>query len=230
MGLNFCKKHCIWLSLLCQTNSCLYQSPMTHLSIYILHTLSTYMMYLLLYNYLPFTCTSLKILHKTYLNTHDNTFVSSLSLIFTRQSHIILSGYDSQETLFYLKAELTFIEKSTDLRDPLYSHQSARQSIEPFSSCYMPSSVTYMPPQIAAISTIAIAIISINQPYQVLSHHHQRNKRLLLSYCQYHNNKCNCSQQFATCNNKCNCSQKLVLQFLQNNQLYITCEYLPESF
>ena len=202
MGLNFCKKHCIWLSLLCQTNSCLYQSPMTHLSIYILHTLSTYMMYLLLYNYLPFTCTSLKILHKTYLNTHDNTFVSSLSLIFTRQSHIILSGYDSQETLFYLKAELTFIEKSTDLRDPLYSHQSARQSIEPFSSCYMPSSVTYMPPQIAAISTIAIAIISINQIYvsYVLSHHCQRNKRPLSSNYQYCNNECNCSEQLVITN------------------------------
>ena len=61
--------------------------------------------------------TSLIIVHKTYLNKHDNTFVSTLSLIFTRQSHIILSGYDSQETLFYLKAMLTFIDESTDLRD-----------------------------------------------------------------------------------------------------------------
>ena len=48
----------------CQTNSCLDQSLMTHLSFYLLHTLSTHIMYLLLYNYLPFTCTSLKILHK----------------------------------------------------------------------------------------------------------------------------------------------------------------------
>ena len=63
---------------------------------------------------------------KTYLNIHDNTFVSTLSLIFTSQSHIILSGYDSQETLFYLKAKLTFIDKSIDLRDPLYSYQSVR--------------------------------------------------------------------------------------------------------
>ena len=73
-------------------------------------------MYSLLYNLLPFTCTSLIILHKTYLNIHRNTFVSTLSLIFTSQSHIILSGYDSQETLFYLKAKLTFINESTDLR------------------------------------------------------------------------------------------------------------------
>ena len=63
---------------------------MTHLSIYILPTVSTYMMYSLLYNLLPFTCTSLIILHKTYLNIHDNTFLSNLSLIFTSQSHIIL--------------------------------------------------------------------------------------------------------------------------------------------
>ena len=61
-------------------------------------------MYSLLYNLLPFTCTSLIILHKTYLNIYDNTFVSTLSLIFTRQPHIILSGYDSQETPFYLKS------------------------------------------------------------------------------------------------------------------------------
>ena len=99
---------------------------MTHLNIYILYTLSTYMMYLLLYNHLPFTCTSLIILHKTHLNIHDNTFVSTLTLIFTRQSHIILSGYDSQETLFYLKAKLTFINEYTDLRDPLYSYQFVR--------------------------------------------------------------------------------------------------------
>ena len=75
---------------------------MTHFSIYILPTLFTYMMYSLLYNYLPFTCTSLINLHKIYLNIHDNTFVSTLSLIFTRQPHITLSGYDSQEDLFYL--------------------------------------------------------------------------------------------------------------------------------
>ena len=81
-----------YFHIVCQTNSCLYQSLMTHLYIYILHTLS------------PFTCTSLIILHKTYLNIHCNTFVSTLSLIFTSQSHIILSGYDSQGTLFYLKS------------------------------------------------------------------------------------------------------------------------------
>ena len=63
----------------------------TYLHIYILHTLSTYVMYLLLYNLLPFTCTSLIILHKTYLNIHCNAFVFTLSLIFTSQSHIILS-------------------------------------------------------------------------------------------------------------------------------------------
>ena len=74
----------------CQTNSCLYQSLMTHLSIYILHTLSTYMMYSLLYKLLPFTCTSLIILHKTYLNKHNNTFMSTFSLLFTLQPHIIL--------------------------------------------------------------------------------------------------------------------------------------------
>ena len=74
-------------------------------------------MYSLLYNLLPLTCTSLIILHKTYLTIHRNTFVSTLSLVFTSQSHIILSGYDSQETLFYVKAKLTFIDESTDLRD-----------------------------------------------------------------------------------------------------------------
>ena len=111
---------CYGVQYCCQTNSCLYQSLVTHLSIYILHTLSTlstYMMYSLLYNYLPFTCTSLIILHKTYSNIHDNTFVSTLRLIFTSKSHIIMLGYDSQETLFYLKAKLTFIDESTDLRD-----------------------------------------------------------------------------------------------------------------
>ena len=72
------------------------------------------MMYLLLYNYLPSTCRFLTILHKTYLK---DTFISTLSLIFTSQSHNILSSYDSQETLFYLKAKLTFINESTDLRD-----------------------------------------------------------------------------------------------------------------
>ena len=66
--------------------------PLTHLSIYILHILSTHMMYSLLYNYLPFSCTSLIISHKTYLNIHDNIFISTISLIFTSQSHIILSG------------------------------------------------------------------------------------------------------------------------------------------
>ena len=84
------------------------------------------MMYSLIYNYLLFTCTSLIILHKTYLNIHDKIFVYTLSLICTRQPHIILSGYDSQETLFYLKAKLTFIDESIDLRDPLYSYQSVR--------------------------------------------------------------------------------------------------------
>ena len=84
------------------------------------------MIYSLLYNYLPVTCTSLIILHKTYLNIHDNTFIFTLSLIFTRQSHIILSGFDSQETIFYLKAKLTFIDEFTDLRDPIYSYQSVR--------------------------------------------------------------------------------------------------------
>ena len=79
----------------CQTNSCLYQSLLTHLSIYRLHTLSTYTMYSLLYNLLLFTCTSLIILHKTYLNIHDNTFVSTLIPIFTRQPNIILPDYDS---------------------------------------------------------------------------------------------------------------------------------------
>ena len=61
---------------------------MTQISIYILHTLPTHMMYSLLYNYLPFTCTSLTILHKTYL---EHTFISTLNLIFNSQSHIILS-------------------------------------------------------------------------------------------------------------------------------------------
>ena len=74
-------------------------------------------MYSLHCNCLPITFTSHTILHKTYLNIHGNTFVSILSLIFTSQSHIILSGYDSQETLFYLKAKSTFIDKSTRLRD-----------------------------------------------------------------------------------------------------------------
>ena len=49
-------------------------------------------MYWLHYNCLPITFTSLTILHKTYLNIHRNTFVSTLSLIFTSQSHIILSS------------------------------------------------------------------------------------------------------------------------------------------
>ena len=74
-------------------------------------------MYSLHYNWLPITFTSLIIPDKTYLNIHDNTFISTLSLIFTSQSHIILLGYDSQETLFYLKAKLTFIDESTRLRD-----------------------------------------------------------------------------------------------------------------
>ena len=65
------------------------------------------MMYLLHYNFLPFTFTSLTILQKTYLNY---TFVSTLSLI-------ILSGFDCQENFFYLQAELTFTNKSTRLRD-----------------------------------------------------------------------------------------------------------------
>ena len=98
----------------CQTNTCLDQSLMTQIYIYIL---CTRVMYSLHYNYLPITFTSLIILHETYLNIHHNTFISTLSLIFTSQSHIILSGYDSQETLFYLKAKLTFFDKSTDLRD-----------------------------------------------------------------------------------------------------------------
>ena len=71
-------------------------------------------------------------LSKQQLNIHANTLVSTLSLIdiiFTRQSHIILSCYDSQETLFHLKAKLTFIDKSTDLRDSLYSYQSIGLSI-----------------------------------------------------------------------------------------------------
>ena len=74
---------------------------MTQISIYILHTLPTRMIYLLHYNCLRFTFTSLTLLHKTYLK---HTFVSTLILIVTSQSHIILSGYDPQETLFYLKA------------------------------------------------------------------------------------------------------------------------------
>ena len=53
-------------------------------------------MYSLHYNCLPFTFTSLTILHKTYLK---HTFASTLSLIFVSQSHLILS-----ETLIYLKA------------------------------------------------------------------------------------------------------------------------------
>ena len=77
----------------CQENSCLDHSLLTHLSIYILHILSTHMMYSLLYNLLSFICTSLITLHKTYLNIHCNTFVSTLSLISTSQSHIILSAY-----------------------------------------------------------------------------------------------------------------------------------------
>ena len=48
-------------------------------------------MYSLHYNYLPIIFTSLTILHKTYINIHGNTFVSTLSLIFTSQSHILLS-------------------------------------------------------------------------------------------------------------------------------------------
>ena len=71
-------------------------------------------MYSLHYNCLPITFTSLTILHKTYVK---HTFISTLSLIFTSQSHIILSGYDSQETLFYLKVKLTFIDESSRLRD-----------------------------------------------------------------------------------------------------------------
>ena len=68
-----------------------------HFSIYIVQTLPTHMMYTLYYNYLPFTGTSLTIIHKTYLK---HTFISTLHIIFTIQSHIILSGDDSQETLF----------------------------------------------------------------------------------------------------------------------------------
>ena len=58
-------------------------------------------MYSLHYNCLLITFISLIILHKIYLK---HIFVSTLSLIFISQSYIILSGYDSQETLFYLKA------------------------------------------------------------------------------------------------------------------------------
>ena len=74
-------------------------------------------MYSLHCNCLPVTFTSLIILHIMYLNIHCNTFVSTLSLIFISQFHIILSGYDSHETLFYLKAKLTFNDKSTRLID-----------------------------------------------------------------------------------------------------------------
>ena len=42
---------------------------------------------------------SLIIPSKTYLK---HTLISTLRLIFTSQSHTILSGYNSQETLFYL--------------------------------------------------------------------------------------------------------------------------------
>ena len=66
---------------------------MTQLHIYIIHTcdvlvtlsLSTFYIY---------------ISHNSTLNLIKNILVSTLSLIFTNQSHIILSGYDSQETLF----------------------------------------------------------------------------------------------------------------------------------
>ena len=81
----------------CQPNSCSF-SPATTLFIYILHTRVKYS---LRYNYLFIYVTSLTILHKTHLK---HTFISTLSLIFTSQSHPILSGYGSQENLFYLKA------------------------------------------------------------------------------------------------------------------------------
>ena len=54
-------------------------------------------MYSLHYNCLSITFTSLIILHNTYLNIHRNTFISTLSLIFTSKSHIILSCTQGQE-------------------------------------------------------------------------------------------------------------------------------------
>ena len=73
--------------------SCLNQSHVTQLHIYIIHmcdvlvtlSLSTFYIY---------------ISHNSTLNLFKNILVSTLSLIFTNQSYLILSGYDSQETLF----------------------------------------------------------------------------------------------------------------------------------
>ena len=82
-----------------------------------MYILCTRVMYSLHYNCLLITFTSLIILYKTYFNLHRNTFISTLSLIFTCQSHIILLSYDSQEILFYRKAKLTFPDESTRIKD-----------------------------------------------------------------------------------------------------------------